>query len=116
MKHGRILRVTRPVGSSYATYVVAEESAEKAIALVRTRVGSYAEIVSIGRASLRLLSELSLSPGEFRKGKKSVWPMSTTRRNQREPDLVGGRKPFQNGTLQRPPTSALPARTSTKRA
>lgn len=67
MNHGRIVRVTSQPGAPYVTYIVAEENADKAVALMRTLVGSDAQVESIGRASRALLSALSLSPGEYRK-------------------------------------------------
>jgi hypothetical protein len=71
MKHGRIVRVTPQIGVPYTTYIVAEESAQQAVALMRTLVGSDAEVESIGRASLELLSALSLSPGQYRRIEES---------------------------------------------
>jgi hypothetical protein len=67
MKHGRIVRVTSKQDASYVTYIVAEEDADKAAALMRTLVGASAEVECIGRASLDLLRALSLSPGQYRK-------------------------------------------------
>lgn len=67
MQHGRIVRVTPELGGPYVTYIVAEENAEKAVALMRTHLGTGAKIECIGRASLALLSAVSLSPGEYRK-------------------------------------------------
>jgi hypothetical protein len=65
MKHGRIIRVAER--QSYTTYIVAEENAAKAQALMRTVVGPTPVVQSIGRASLKLLSAVGLSAGEYKK-------------------------------------------------
>lgn len=65
MKHGRIIRVSER--RDYTTYIVAEEDAAKAEALVRIVVGSEPIVQSIGRASLKLLDAVGLSTGEYKK-------------------------------------------------
>jgi hypothetical protein len=65
MRHGRIIRVSERQG--YATYIVAEEDATKAEALMRTVVGPKPVVQSIGRASLKLLKDVGLSAGEYKK-------------------------------------------------
>jgi hypothetical protein len=67
MKHGRLVRVSLSQKEGYVTYVVAEEDAIKAMAMVRTLVGSTPHVESIGRASLKLLLAIGLSAGEFKK-------------------------------------------------
>jgi hypothetical protein len=64
MKHGRIIRISEH--RDYTTYIVAEENAAKAIALIRTMVGPGPVVQSIGRASLKLLEAACLSAGEFK--------------------------------------------------
>jgi hypothetical protein len=54
------------LGAPHAWYVVAEEDAAKAEAILRTKVGSQARIEPIGRASMKLLIVLDLSAGEFK--------------------------------------------------
>jgi len=49
------------------TYVVAEEDATKAVAMIRTLVGPSLYVESIGRASRKLLLAIGLSAGEFKK-------------------------------------------------
>jgi len=49
------------------TYVVAEEDATKAVAMIRALVGSAPHVESIGRASPKLLLAIGLSAGEFKK-------------------------------------------------
>jgi hypothetical protein len=65
MKHGRIIRVSER--QSYTTYIVAEEDAAKAEALLRTLVGPAPIVQSIGRASLKLLEAVGLSAGGYKK-------------------------------------------------
>jgi hypothetical protein len=65
MKHGRIIRISEH--RNYTTYIVAEESAAKAIALMRTQVGPGPVVQSIGRASLKVLEAVGLSAGEYKK-------------------------------------------------
>ena len=65
MRHGRIIRVSERQG--YATYIVAEEDATKAEALMRTVVGPKPVVQSIGRASLKLLDAVGLSAGGYKK-------------------------------------------------
>ena len=65
MKHGRIIRVSER--QSYTTYIVAEEDAAKAEALLRTLVGPAPIVQSIGRASLKLLEAADLSAGGCKK-------------------------------------------------
>jgi hypothetical protein len=64
MKHGRIVRVSERRG--YTTYIVAEEDAAKAEALLRAVVGPEPVVQSIGRASLKLLEAVGLSAGEYK--------------------------------------------------
>jgi hypothetical protein len=65
MRYGRIIRVSQRQG--YTTYIVAEEDAAKAEALMRTVVGPGPSVQAIGRASLQLLNAVGLSAGEYRK-------------------------------------------------
>jgi hypothetical protein len=65
LKYGRIIRATRWDGN-HVTYVVAEEDATKAVAILKASLRREYQLQSIGRASLKLLSGLSLSAGEFR--------------------------------------------------
>jgi hypothetical protein len=65
LKYGRIIRATRWDGH-HVSYVVAEEDAANAVAILRARLQREYQLQSIGRASLKLLSILSLSAGEFR--------------------------------------------------
>jgi hypothetical protein len=65
MKHGRIIRLSER--QSYTTYIVAEEDAAKAEALIRTLVGSRTVLQSIRRASSKLLEAVGLSAGECKK-------------------------------------------------
>jgi hypothetical protein len=65
MKYGRIIRATRWDGH-HVTYVVAEEDAAKAMAIIKAGLQQEYQLQPIGRASLKLLSGLSLSAGEFR--------------------------------------------------
>jgi hypothetical protein len=67
MKYGRLVRVSPSQKKGYATYVVAEEDATKAVAMIRTLVGTAPNVESIGRASLKLLLAVGLSAGEFKK-------------------------------------------------
>jgi len=67
MKYGRIVRVSPCTAEGYTTYVVAEEDATKAVAMIRTLVGPTPHVESIGRASLKLLLAIGLSAGEFKK-------------------------------------------------
>lgn len=67
MQYGRIVRITYTVGGPYATYIVAEESAAKATAMMRTQVGADANVECIGRASKELLRAIGLAVGEFKK-------------------------------------------------
>jgi hypothetical protein len=64
MKYGRIIRATRWDGH-HVTYVVAEEDTAKAVAIIRAGLQQEYQLQSIARASLKLLSGLSLSAGEF---------------------------------------------------
>jgi hypothetical protein len=72
MEYGRIVRVTYRLGEPYVTYVVAEEDAAKAAAMMRTQIGADASVECIGRASKRLLFALGLSAGEFRKVNQNI--------------------------------------------
>jgi hypothetical protein len=67
MQYGRIVRITYTSGGSYATYIVAEENAAKAAAMMRAQVGADASVECIGRASKELLRAVGLSAGEFKK-------------------------------------------------
>jgi hypothetical protein len=67
MKYGRIVRVSSSPEGDYMTYVVAEEDATKAVAMIRTLVGPSLHVESIGRASRELLLAIGLSAGEFKK-------------------------------------------------
>jgi len=67
MEYGRIIRVTYTHGEPYETYIVAEEDAAKAAAMMRTQVGANASVECIGRASKQLLLAIGLSAGEFKK-------------------------------------------------
>lgn len=67
MNYGRLVRVSLSQKQDYMTYVVAEEDATKAVAMVRALVGSAPHVESIGRASLKLLLAIGLSAGEFKK-------------------------------------------------
>src|SRR5262245_47211139 len=51
---------------AYMTYAVADEDPVKAVAMIRTLVGSAPRVESIGRASPELLLALGLSAGEFK--------------------------------------------------
>jgi threonine dehydrogenase-like Zn-dependent dehydrogenase len=51
MQYGRIVRVTYTLGGPYATYIVAEENAAKASAMMKAQVGADASVECIGRAS-----------------------------------------------------------------
>jgi hypothetical protein len=66
MAYGRIVRVSPSETEGYMTYVVAEEVAAKAVAMIRTLVGSTPRVETIGRASPELLCALGLSAGEFK--------------------------------------------------
>jgi hypothetical protein len=65
MKHGRIVRVSERQG--YMTYIVAEEDAAKAVAVIRKATGPGPVVQSIGRASLKLLDAVGLSAGGYKK-------------------------------------------------
>jgi hypothetical protein len=67
MEYGRIVRVSPCPTGAYVTYVVAEEDATKAVAMIRTLVGPAPHVESIGRASRKLLFAIGLSAGEFKK-------------------------------------------------
>ena len=58
---------TYTLGGPYVTYIVAEEDAAKAAAMMRTQVGADANVECIGRASKQLLLAIGLSAGEFKK-------------------------------------------------
>ena len=72
MEYGRIVRVTYTLGGPYVTYIVAEEDATKAAAMMRTQVGADANVECIGRASKQLLLAIGLSAGEFKKADPNV--------------------------------------------
>jgi hypothetical protein len=63
--HGRVVKVTN--GDETVLYIVAEENAAKAAAILAANVASGSQIEPLGRASNELLSAFALSPGEFRK-------------------------------------------------
>jgi len=67
MQYGRIVRITYTLGEPYATYIVAEENAAKATAMMKAQVGGDASVECIGRASKELLRAIGLSAGEFKK-------------------------------------------------
>jgi hypothetical protein len=67
MQYGRIVRITYTSGKSYATYIVAEENAAKAAAMMRAQVGADASVECIGRASKELLRAVGVPAGEFKK-------------------------------------------------
>jgi hypothetical protein len=67
MQYGRIVRITHTLGGPYTTYIVAEENADEAVAMMRAKVGLDATVESIGRASKDLLRATGLSVGEFKK-------------------------------------------------
>ena len=67
MQYGRIVRVTYTLGGSYVTYIVAEENAVKAAAMMKAQVEVDASVECIGRASKELLRAVGLSAGEFKK-------------------------------------------------
>ena len=67
MQYGRIVRITYTLGGPYVTYIVAEESAAKATAMMKGQVGADASVECIGRASKELLRAFGLSAGEFKK-------------------------------------------------
>ena len=67
MKYGRIVRVSSSPEGDHMTYVVAEEDATIAVAMIRALVGSAPHVESIGRASRELLLDIGLSTGEFKK-------------------------------------------------
>ena len=66
MQYGRIVR-TYTLGEPYATYIVAEENAAKATAMMKEQIGADASVECIGRASKELLRAIGLSAGEFKK-------------------------------------------------
>jgi hypothetical protein len=67
MKHGRIVRVTPYRGTSQIFYVVAEEDRVMAARIIRRHIDHPAAIECIGRASLQLLVEMSLTEGQFQR-------------------------------------------------
>jgi hypothetical protein len=67
MQYGRIVRVTYTLEGPYATYIVAEENAAKASAMMKAQVGVDASVESIGRASKELLRAIGLSAGQVKK-------------------------------------------------
>ena len=67
MKYGRLVRVSPSQKEGYMMYVVAEEDATKAVAMIRTLVGRSPHVESIDRASLKLVLAIGLSAGEFKK-------------------------------------------------
>ena len=67
MQYGRIVRITYTLGEPYATYIVAEENAAKATAMMKEQIGADASVECIGRASKELLRAIGLSAGEFKR-------------------------------------------------
>ena len=67
MQYGRIVRITYALGEPYATYIVAEENAAKATAIMKAQVEADASVECIGRASKELLRANGLSVGQFKK-------------------------------------------------
>ena len=67
MQYGRIVRITYTLGQPYATYIVAEESAAKAAAMMKAQIEADASVECIGRASKELLRAIGLSAGQFKK-------------------------------------------------
>jgi hypothetical protein len=65
MEYGRVVRVT--TGGRAVLYVVAEEDAGKAAAMLAATAEPGAKIEPLGRASQELLGALKLSAGEFGK-------------------------------------------------
>ena len=63
MQYGRIVRITYTLAEPYATYIVAEENAAKATAMMKGQVGADASVECIGRKNCFTL----LSAGEFKK-------------------------------------------------
>ena len=68
MQYGRIVRITYTLGGPYVTYIVAEESAAKATAMMKGQVGADASVECIGRHRKNCFALLALSAGEFKKG------------------------------------------------
>jgi hypothetical protein len=66
MQYGRIVRITYTLGEPYVTYIVAEENAAKAVAMMQGQVGPDASVECIGRASKELLRAFGLSAGQFK--------------------------------------------------
>ena len=66
MQYGRIVRITYTLGEPYVTYIVAEEDAAKAAAMMKGQVGADASVECIGRASKELLRAFGLSAGQFK--------------------------------------------------
>jgi hypothetical protein len=68
MDFGRVVKVT--TGDETLLYIVAEEDAGKAAAILTAHVASGSQIETLGRTSRQLLSVLAFSPGEFRKAQQ----------------------------------------------
>jgi hypothetical protein len=66
MEFGRIIRVTSRDWKT-ALYVVAEQDAGKAETLLAANVEPGSDLEQVGRASLKLLLAMSLSPGQFKR-------------------------------------------------
>ena len=58
MQYGRIVRITYTLGEPYATYIVAEENAAKATAMMKEQIGADAS-VECGTAAQALGSRLA---------------------------------------------------------
>ena len=71
MQYGRIVRITYTLGQPYVTYIVAEENAAKATAMMKGQVGADASVECIGRASKELLHAMGLAAGEFKRRTQS---------------------------------------------
>ena len=72
MQYGRIVRITYTLRGPYVTYIVAEENAAKATAMMQAQVGANASVECIGRASKELLRAVGLSAGEFTKADPDI--------------------------------------------
>ena len=68
MQYGRIVRITYTLGGPYVTYIVAEESAAKATAMMKGQVGADASVECIGRASKELLRAFGFVSRGVQKG------------------------------------------------
>jgi hypothetical protein len=71
MQYGRIVRITYTLGEPYATYIVAEENAAKATAMMKSQVGVDAKVECIGRASKELLHAMACQPASSKRWTRS---------------------------------------------